>query len=317
MSVSAAVAVAVYHPGEGGGAELANWQRRIDQAAARFPGFIGVQGAALSSDPDAWGVAIGFDGPDNLRRWLDSPTRQALLAEALDRELVSRAYSDVVVVEGEQPPGGVAVFLHQVRPGAEETFIGAQEALQLAAGQCDGFESSVVFPPGPTAGRWMTVLRFSDDDGLSRWLDSPVRATALDVLESALAEDFESYATGRTFGAIVRVEDGVPEVTPQWKVAMTVLLVLYPTVMLLTRFVGPAFAETGMPFWLNMFLQNILSVAALTWLLMPSASRLLRRWLDPVDGRSPRVSWRGVLVVASCYAVSLLVFAVVPFLEIT
>ncbi len=66
---------------------------------------------------------------------------------------------------------------------------------------------------------------------------------------------------------------------------MLILLVLYPTVMLLSRFMGPVLDGAGAPPpWLAMWLSQVVSVAVLQWALMPWVGRWFRRWLDPIDG---------------------------------
>jgi len=53
---------------------------------------------------------------------------------------------------------------------------------------------------------------------------------------------------------------------PAWKQALTVLLALYPTVMALS-YVNPLMSNFSLP--LQMLSGNILSIALLTWLVMP------------------------------------------------
>ena len=65
---------------------------------------------------------------------------------------------------------------------------------------------------------------------------------------------------------------------------MLVLLVLYPTVMTLSRFLGPVLDDLGAEPWLSMWLSQIVSVGLMTWFLMPLVTGWFRRWLDPVDG---------------------------------
>ena len=71
---------------------------------------------------------------------------------------------------------------------------------------------------------------------------------------------------------------------------MVVLLVLFPTVMVLSKVLSPFLH--GLPFPLQMFLSNVSSVILMTWLFMPLALRGLGFWLTPagtgVGGSSPR-----------------------------
>ncbi len=96
---------------------------------------------------------------------------------------------------------------------------------------------------------------------------------------------------------------------------MLVLLVLYPTVMTLSRFLGPVLKDMGAEPWLSLWLSQIVSVAVLTFVLMPLATRLFTRWLDPIDGASVRVSALGATVVVAVYAATLWLFAAVTWLD--
>ena len=96
---------------------------------------------------------------------------------------------------------------------------------------------------------------------------------------------------------------------------MLILLVLYPTVMLLSRFLGPVIDRLGAEPWLAMWVSQVVSVATLQWALMPWAGRWFRRWLDPVDGAGARTSALGAAAVMAGYAVTLTVFATVQWLQ--
>jgi antibiotic biosynthesis monooxygenase (ABM) superfamily enzyme len=84
---------------------------------------------------------------------------------------------------------------------------------------------------------------------------------------------------------------------------MIVLLVLYPIVGILDRFLSPRL--TSLPVAVSIFVGNVVSVALLTWLLMPGANRAFDFWL-----RSPgrRDEIRGVVLVLAGYAVAIAVF---------
>jgi antibiotic biosynthesis monooxygenase (ABM) superfamily enzyme len=96
---------------------------------------------------------------------------------------------------------------------------------------------------------------------------------------------------------------------------MLVLMVLYPTVMLLARFVGPVLDRFGAEPWLAMWLSQVASVSLLQWVLMPFAVARMRRWLDPVEGRSATVTVRGTAVIFAVYAITLAVFASITWLQ--
>ena len=98
-------------------------------------------------------------------------------------------------------------------------------------------------------------------------------------------------------------------------VIILILLVLYPTVMLLSRFMGPVLDDAGAPPWLAMWLSQVISVAVLQWALMPWVGQRFRRWLDPIDGAGVRISVFGASVILVGYLVTLSVFAIVRWLQ--
>jgi antibiotic biosynthesis monooxygenase (ABM) superfamily enzyme len=52
---------------------------------------------------------------------------------------------------------------------------------------------------------------------------------------------------------------------------MLVLLGLYPTVMVLSRFLGSALDRLGAAPWLTLFISNVTSVVLLQWVLVPGS----------------------------------------------
>jgi hypothetical protein len=134
-------------------------------------------------------------------------------------------------------------------------------------------------------------------------------------LRSSLARGFSAVSQPTPFATTVRVQNGKTLMTPNWKSAMLVLLVLYPTVMVLSRFFGPTLDGLGAEPWLALWVSQIVSVSALQWWLMPAVTRPFRKWLDPVDGASCRISVIGGVVVVVLYAVTLAVFASVKWLQ--
>lgn len=92
---------------------------------------------------------------------------------------------------------------------------------------------------------------------------------------------------------------------------MSVVLALYPTVMVLNLTVGYGLEKLTIREYIGLFLSNVLSVSALTWLLMPLVNRALAFWLVPSRATSRRVQVLGVVVVVACYLVSIGVFGLI------
>lgn len=264
--------------------------------------------SVLTSDRLDWAITATFRDEASLHQWLDD----VLQAETTPTRPLP-AGLDIVVAD--QPrTHGVGLVYHQIEPGSETAFISAQEELAELAGTHPGYGGTTVLPPTAEYPRWTSLIRFRSDQQLQDWMKSTTRQSALPQLQEQLGGRFQ-VVTQQTFGSTVRVQDGVAEVTPSWKTNMVVLLVLYPTVMLLARFVDPLIRRLGTDVWLTMFLSQAISVSLLTWVMMPAAGRALQRWLDPKRGAGWRVSLLGALVVIAGYVVFLTIFGSVEYLQ--
>jgi uncharacterized protein len=289
------------------------WAGQVRTVADGAPGF---RHLSVAHDLQA-AVSLTFSDESLLQQWLDSPGWSQLREVGLARG-IRREFSDLVVVDGDGPPTGVGIFVHEVDPVNRSGFAAAQRRLMDLSAAAAGFEYSILTGPraaGDGIEEWTAVAKFRTDALLAQWRDSPERAAALGELRSNLEQEFSSPFETNSFGSIVRVTGGRPASTPDWKVGMMVLLVLYPTVMVLSRFVGPFLDRWGAEPWLSMWLSQILSVSLLTYLLMPLATAAFSFWLDPYRGSSRRVSVIGAVVVVMIYAATLTLFANVRWLQ--
>ena len=289
------------------------WVRALCAAAGTAPGFVEALVSVHDDERLDYAIATTFRIERELNDWLDGRPRADVIDDGAAHGF-HRASSDLVVIEGELTPPGVAVFRHGVAQGRDADFVRAQGELTRVSSGFPGYEGTVVFPAG-SSGEWTSLIRFRTERLLGDWLKSNQRRESLPSLRSTLARDFSTASHTTPFGTTVRIENGKTELTPSWKSAMLVLMVLYPTVMLLSRFLGPQLDRLGAEPWLAMWLSEVASVSALQWLLMPFAAARMRRWLDPVDGAGPAVTLRGAAVVVAVYAVTLTIFATVTWLQ--
>ncbi|MGB3485904.1 MAG: hypothetical protein WBB07_27250 [Mycobacterium sp.] len=280
------------------------WFDRVRAAAAAKPGFTALRLAHAGGARER-AAAITFDTPDHLNDWLGSPEHREAFAMG-NAEGVLSSSSVLLVGDGTRLPPGTAVFRHDVIPDRTTEFIAAEEQIAQATAKCAGFDSLILLSPLPGQDQWMSILSFHTDGQLATWLASEERAQRVPYLRSTLTKDFSIDAP---FGSILRVTDGKPRVTPKWRTAMLIVLVLYPTAMTVTHLIAQFWSEHGAHPWLSTWLTQVVCVAAMTYALMPLATRAFARWLDPVTGGSLRVSATGALVVLACYAACLTLFA--------
>ncbi len=299
MSAPEATAVLVFHPG--GNGEFSEWANTLTATA------VGCVRARVSVAEGSLepAVAVTFTGATELDAWLDR-------ADALGNGGWLPAAPAILLAPDAPPPVGVAAFRHQLVAGRTAEFLQSQRELATAAHGFSGYEGTVLFVD---EGEALSVLRFRTDRHLTAWMSSRQREDALPGLRSSLSAEFAPVTGTTAFGTTVRTDGGRMLMTPNWKSVMLVLLVLYPTVMLLSRFLGPVLDRLGAEPWLSLWLSQVISVTAMQWWLMPWASRPFRRWLDPVDGAGWRSSLAGAAVIMLLYTVTLLLFGSVTWLQ--
>jgi uncharacterized protein len=301
-----ATAITIFHP-PADPERFSRWVAGYLAAARHSHGYVSARQSVQGSRQLDWAVEVCFDNADLLDAWLDGAERHAVLSEG---QVCGywRCTSDLILATGELPPANAAVFLHSVAPGKETEFVAAQSDLTLSSSVFPGYEGTAVFP-SDAAGQWMSVLRFRTPHQLSGWIRSRERQDALPRLRGGLTRDFAELPRSAPFGSTIRVEDGITRITPGWKTALLVVLCLYPTVMLLSKSLAPALNHLGVGQPLAVFVGNAISVVLLQWVLVPTASRPFRRWLDPIDGAAARISVAGAAVIAVAYAALVILFA--------
>ncbi|WP_235571573.1 antibiotic biosynthesis monooxygenase [Mycobacterium sp. Root265] len=292
-------AVLVFHPG--GDGTFSEWANALTATA---PGCIRARVSVVDGCFEP-AVAVTFTGTTEVDAWLDD-------ADVLRTAGWLPAAPAIQLATDEPPPAGIAAFRHQLVEGKAGEFLDSQRGLAAAARGFSGYEGTVLFVDG---GEALSVLRFRTDRQLAGWMSSGQRESALPGLRSSLTAEFAAASGTTGFGTTVRTDGGRMLMTPNWKSVMLVMVVLYPTVMLLSRFLGPVLDRFGAEPWLSLWLSQVVSVVLMQWWLMPWASRPFRRWLDPVDGAGRRSSLAGALVILLLYGATLLLFDSVRWLQ--
>jgi uncharacterized protein len=204
-----------------------------------------------------------------------------------------------------------AVVVQRVPASAVDWFLEWQRDATRAAEAFAGYSSTEVFPPHDGAGdEWVTLIHFEDDPALKHWLDSTERSRCLKALRARVGE-FELKTLGGGFGAwfAEQARDADAPAPPGWKMALCVVLGLYPTVMLLSMTVGLVTDRWGLA--LSMLVGNALSVSILQWGVMPVLTRLLKPWLQANDAAKPRLMLGGLALVLLALAVMATVFRLI------
>lgn len=191
-----------------------------------------------------------------------------------------------------------AAIVQRVPSEAADRFRQWQSDVAAAAQKFAGYEGTDLYPPASSqTDEWVTVIHFANEQSLHHWIDSPVRALWVKKLRATVG-DFELKTLHGGFSLwFDGLKQGAAGQLPSsWKMALTVLCGLYPTVMLLTVFVAPITSPLG--FSVSMLIGNALSVASLQWIIVPALLRVLRPWLDAnsINARRWSIAGAGAIV---------------------
>jgi antibiotic biosynthesis monooxygenase (ABM) superfamily enzyme len=290
-------------------ADYLRWQAQINDQCQTFPGFVALEVVPpVQGVQDDYVVIFRFDSIPHLDAWLGSESRRALLAQS-QPFFASDARQHVVAEHGAPAGASGMVVSTRVKPGQERDYKAWQNRIDAEAARFPGFLGNEIFPPiAGVQDEWVVVVRFDSAQHLQGWLSSGVRKRLVDeaarLWDKARVESFSGAFPG-WFGA-GSARPGQAGLPPDWKQAMIVLLVLYPTVMILGLILSPRL--TALPFAVSMFIGNLASVALLTWLLMPPANRAFGFWLTPTGARGRLVELGGIGVILAGYVLAIAVF---------
>ncbi len=172
-----------------------------------------------------------------------------------------------------------SVVIHRVPPAAHDRFLELQRGITAAVEPFAGYRRTDLYPPADaSSNEWVVVVQFDTRALLQHWLDSPQRAEWTKKFKQELGEyRLKTLSAGFGQWFVNPGDDSDATLPAGWKMALTVWLGLYPTVMTLTLLVAPHTRSLGVA--LSIFIGNALSVSILQWAIMPALIRVLRPWL--------------------------------------
>ncbi len=294
---------------------FARWQDETSNVIAAFPGFI-KQTVMAPSPPQQvdWVILQRFTTEQMATAWLNSEARLKRVAGAAP---MLAGVDDVHLVRdggpGALPAPVSAVISTRIKPGQEVAYRQWEQRIAAAQSRAAGFQGYRFEPPIPgVQDDWLSILRFDTEANLQAWLDSPERQKLLEEA-GAFTQEFHARIARTGFDQWFPMAPGETSAPAAWKQNMLVLLNLYPVVFLFGAWVGtPLLAQrTRMPFWLTLFVGNVVSILLLNWL-VPWVSHRFAWWLRPVGATPTKTNLAGAAVLVALYALFLLVFSQFP-----
>lgn len=280
---------------------FAAWKGRHDSALADVEGFTGSDIMPPGGRDDTWTILLNFDSREHLAAWQQSAERASLLAELAP--LTIGGLGEVMQAAPVEPAQAAAtvtqIIFSRIKPGAEGRYRAWAARMQQAQSRFPGYRGMYLQPPGAGGSHWITMLRFDTTEQLNAWIASPERAAMLqEAGEFIEGEELLRLAT--SFPGWVKVDPRSGEAPPNWKTAVLVLLGLYPIVVLELIYLNPLL--TGLDPAVGVFVGNVLSVAATSFLTMPYLVRAFDGWLYGDPGANPRAELKNLAILSALFA---------------
>lgn len=175
-----------------------------------------------------------------------------------------------------------------------------------------GFVSAEQLPAIPgQQDFWTQIVRFVDKDSSVRWTHSAELA--------ALVSEIEPYTENLEVSAVrIGTNDWLnfglstksgPAAPVKWKQLIAGIMVLYPTVVVVSQLLGRL---VTVPFALSVLLTNAIAMALVMMVFLPQLSRVLHRWLLPAEPLPLSKTIGGAVlllaVIGACLALFLVLF---------
>ncbi|MEU0498779.1 antibiotic biosynthesis monooxygenase [Mycobacterium sp. NPDC006124] len=280
------------------------WQKKLGAAAARYPGFRGVELRRPNGEQSDWVVVYQFDSVANMQKWMNSATRQQFLNRGADL-FDGPGTQQVIAQDGKLDDSLVTVVVsHRIDAEQVTDFLAWQHEICDAEAKFDGFCGSEIFRPVEgVQDEWTISYKFDNAEHLDAWLTSDERQR---LLSDERFADFTMRRIDHSFGNWFDYGDTDAPPPSDFKTSIAVWMGLYPTVVFLTLITAPL----GMPLWLGMLVGNLLSSFVMSYVTMPFyGNPILRFWMSPAkNARQPLTNVKGFALVLAINALWAVVF---------
>lgn len=166
------------------------------------------------------------------------------------------------------------VITWNVVPGREAVFEEWAHGITEAGRRWPGHLSSNWFRLGQGANRYRTVIRFADEETLRRWMTSDERRDWLTRVEGYTRRSEEQLTGMETWFTLPGAAEPVPA---RWKMFVVTVVCSYLISLAINLLLRDLLS--AVPLAVRVLITTVTLVAALTWLALPRATRLLRPFL--------------------------------------
>ncbi|WP_444913357.1 antibiotic biosynthesis monooxygenase [Microbulbifer sp. PAAF003] len=291
------------------GDEYRSWHQKLVDVALDCDGLLEVNLLEpVSNIQNEWVQIFQFDTVAHLETFLGNNLLKDLIA-FLEKKFSVEVVSQVIAGADQLTVPVTIVISKKVKPEFFREYMQWQKEIDKALKKYPGFlGAGLTKPIKGVQEEWVAIFRFDSNKHLDNWLNSDEHKRLVkrgegffeDVKIKRIGHGFEDWFS-RARG---RAQDTAPS---QWKMAMLILLMLYPIVMVITMWLLPL--VESWPFATTNFFINLLIVASLTWVAMPLITRAFNIWLSDKSGKLTKINTIGTLIIIVLYGVSIMLVA--------
>lgn len=173
-----------------------------------------------------------------------------------------------------------------VEPGYEEDFRVWAGRVADAASAFPGHLGGGLFAPATDTGAWVLIHRFRDRAAARDWTASPERAA---LFGRCVGHHQTEVARRELSGMETWFRDprDTSTVAPlRWKTAVAAFIAVLPVSLVLNGLLGPVIG--ALPLLVRVPLLALLFSTLMTYVMVPTVTAVLRRWLYPArEGERP------------------------------
>ncbi|MBX3166663.1 MAG: hypothetical protein KF760_04595 [Candidatus Eremiobacteraeota bacterium] len=278
---------------------MREWQREVVAAARALPGFRDSEEfPQVPGLQDRWVLVLRFQSDEGLQAWLESPRRRELYA----RGAPLSPHQEVVCGPGSSARPVTLMVSTRVPPESAERFRAWQLEFLEVQKASPGYLGTEYRELGND---WTIAVRFDCQEHADAFMVSPERLAMLKKIETALHGQRRLVLDFGGWFEVVAQNQGRP---PGWKQMLSVLIAIYPIVMLTMRYVDPQLVSWRNPLPVAVLRDNVLSCSLLTWVVMPRLTSALNFWLQPAEGQPAWLERAGTFGVLLVLLVEVLLF---------
>jgi antibiotic biosynthesis monooxygenase (ABM) superfamily enzyme len=172
------------------------------------------------------------------------------------------------------------VIAQQVKPGQTANYEAWMNQITQVASSYPGYlGAQIIRPQAGVRSEYVVIFRFDHYEHLKAWMTSRDRQNWIDLAQPLLAGPPQiQEITGLEAWFSLPGQATLPP-PPRYKMALLTWLAVYLVINLLSRLVAPLLQP--LPAWLGSLILCGMTVALLTYAVMPQLTRWFRRWLYP------------------------------------